>query len=441
MRRSKLLVAALCCGMTLPMPVSGPLTGPASAQIPEWSVTQAIWGAGIQMGAAQMAALNDDRPNLVMALTRLLTAMEGAPGCFDPTPWAAILARVQAGAAPRTVFEDVRRLLEPPNGPVLESVLRCPCVARGPSEPPPRCDQPLSCSFCLGPSIRTRWLGTGGERGALGCPTMSEADAEPASPATTGRYAQFRGGDGAYIVLYGSGERAGRAYVVRGCMFRLYRSRGGTTGALGFPLGDEYAVEGGMRQDFEGGALFWNERTRQCGDVKPAPGASLSGLRWEVPCRASAGSGCNADDPAPVTADMNGEPGVVYRVTLRFRGVVEQKTYDGGSDDGAFWQEGGTPAADPHDIYKLEISAPPQVYYLNRGSSGGDATHPIDYTKTLRIATGARVTLTAAVIDGAQLGNHDASGRAIVVPGVPPAPAPYDGQFIQMDVVDVAPAL
>jgi hypothetical protein len=36
-----------------------------------------------------------------------------------------------------------------------------------------------------------------------------------------------------------------------------------------------------------------------------------------------------------------------------------------------------------------------------------------------------------------EIKNLDAQGTPAVVPGVPPAPAAFDGQFIQMDVVSV----
>jgi hypothetical protein len=36
--------------------------------------------------------------------------------------------------------------------------------------------------------------------------------------------------------------------------------------------------------------------------------------------------------------------------------------------------------------------------------------------------------------------NQDTTGTQIVVPGFPPAPNAYDGQFVQMDVAAVIPA-
>lgn len=185
-----------------------------------------------------------------------------------------------------------------------------------------------------------------------------------------------------------------------------------------------------------GGSRWWRGQKRPQG-----PGGRLSGLRWDIPCGATdAGApSCPCADPESVTTNMDGEAGAVYDVVLRFRGVVEVKAYSEGSNDGAFWQVGGTPAGDTFNIYRLEISEPAQVFYLNRGVRGPDRTWRVDYTKTIRIATGARVTLSAKTLDSAQLTNRDEAERPIVVEGVVPAPAAYNGQFIQMDVVGVTP--
>lgn len=160
-------------------------------------------------------------------------------------------------------------------------------------------------------------------------------------------------------------------------------------------------------------------------------GAELNGLRWELPY--------GAGDPAPVTAVFQGRTGKEYSVSLRFRGVVEQRAYTGGTDDGAYWQVGGdTPGTgDVFNIYKLEISSPPQVFYLNKGTSGISRVWAIDYTKRIVISGGATITLTAQTIDTAIIDNTDGSGNRVYVPDVPPYPEAFPGQFIQMDVVSV----
>jgi hypothetical protein len=176
-------------------------------------------------------------------------------------------------------------------------------------------------------------------------------------------------------------------------------------------------------------------------DPNAGVAAGLNGLRWEIPCgTVSGGVACPTVDPAPVSATLGGAAGAAYDVTLRFRGVVEQKTYLGGASDGGLWQVGGTPATDTYNIYQLTVSAPQQVFYLNRGTSSITRTWLLDYQETVRMNTGAIVTLTAQAIDAQEIRNLDDQSVPLVVPDIPPAPQAFDGQFIQMDVLTVATA-
>ena len=166
----------------------------------------------------------------------------------------------------------------------------------------------------------------------------------------------------------------------------------------------------------------------------------LGGLRWELPCTGagSAPANCATPEEDIDTRVITGNAGARYQVTLQFRGVVEQKTYSGATTTDGLWAEGGTPDSGSFNIYKLHISAPEQTYYLNNGSSGIDNCFLVDIEKTVDIDTGATVTLEASAGgDGLETKNVDEQGSPIVVPGVSPDPEPYDGQFIQMDVVAV----
>ena len=66
----------------------------------------------------------------------------------------------------------------------------------------------------------------------------------------------------------------------------------------------------------------------------------------------------------------------------------------------------------------------------------GHYVFPIDYRVTIAIRAGATVTMGAYDSNDVAIANH----KHIVVPGVPPAPAPFDGQFFQLDVESVKPA-
>lgn len=104
-------------------------------------------------------------------------------------------------------------------------------------------------TFYRGPSttyatrgyIRTYYEQQGGVRGVLGLPTRNEY-------ATAGGYRQdFAGGS---ILLTTQG-----AFVTRGALRAEWLRRGGETGALGFPLGNERAGDGRWAQRFQGGTL------------------------------------------------------------------------------------------------------------------------------------------------------------------------------------------
>jgi hypothetical protein len=164
---------------------------------------------------------------------------------------------------------------------------------------------------------------------------------------------------------------------------------------------------------------------------------SLQGLRWEMPCKPQHADICDAAVAKPIkTATLAGDPATTYDVTLRFRGVVEQQAYAGGRADG-LWYVGGRSDNGLYNIYELATSAPAQVFYLNAGHASLAYVWPLDYQQTIRIQGGSTVTLIADPQDGSLVSNVDEHGKPIVVPGVPPAPAPFDGQFIQMDVVSV----
>ena len=167
--------------------------------------------------------------------------------------------------------------------------------------------------------------------------------------------------------------------------------------------------------------------------------ASLSGLRWELPCRSPASDTvCDTDNSLSLQTTLQGAPGQLYVVRLRIRGVLEEKTYTGGKPLGQFML-GGAPAIDDWNTYALTVSSPAQTVYLNPGTSGLYYCVPVDDTVTLTMQGTATVRLWAEVYDAQQIVNVDASGSAILVPGVAPYPAAFNGQFAQIDVISVQP--
>jgi hypothetical protein len=192
-----------------------------------------------------------------------------------------------------------------------------------------------------------------------------------------------------------------------------------------------------------------------CQDVA----GGLSGLRWNLPCTGpSNGISCPSEpdggSSVTVSATLGGAGGARFDVTLRFRGVVEQRTYvgfdaggatgaeaEGGVNPGFFIAGGATPSlTDTFNIYELEISDPPQTYYLNSGRSGINEVWLVDYLASIPMNAGATITLTANTVEGVETSNQGVDGGPVLVPGVAPYPKPYDGQFVQMDVTAVTSA-
>lgn len=174
-------------------------------------------------------------------------------------------------------------------------------------------------------------------------------------------------------------------------------------------------------------------------DMGPPP--FLRGLRVELPCTGPLmGSLCPA--PAVVTdsATLMGSAGVSYDVAFRIRGVTEGRRYTCTTMTGSWCVGGGTPSrSDNYNVWGLAIGSPVQQYYLNAGMEAPES-FVLDDTHVVRIAAGATVTLTGDSINSAEFPNRDASGMPVVVPGVPPDPMAFDGEFVQIDVLSIVPA-
>jgi hypothetical protein len=170
--------------------------------------------------------------------------------------------------------------------------------------------------------------------------------------------------------------------------------------------------------------------------------AAFDLLRYEVPC-AGNGPGCTDDDfcitPNVVDdeATLAGTEGVTYELTVRVRGVVSEKSYAGGVADGS-WYIGGAPLPSTYSYAQLTVSEPPQVYFLNNGTLQ-DQCIGLDYQRTITATTGATLTITHGDTNSCSAINQDDDGDPIVIPEIPPAPDPFDGQFVQIDLVGALP--
>jgi len=174
--------------------------------------------------------------------------------------------------------------------------------------------------------------------------------------------------------------------------------------------------------------------------VGPAP-SCLSSQQWLLPCTSGGTLACSTTGTSSTANTCVGDSATTYYVTLRFRGVVEPKIYTGGTYDGVTpgFNVDGTPDGTGANIYKLVVSSPSHTYYLNAVPStwvySACSVYAIDYTKTIPVNGGASVTLTALSIDSSECRNNAATGGPLSVSGITTPAQPYDGQFMQVDVV------
>jgi hypothetical protein len=184
------------------------------------------------------------------------------------------------------------------------------------------------------------------------------------------------------------------------------------------------------------------------GKAKDA-GTSLNGYRFEFPCKGTMpenpkkGAGCQSalvkGDPFKTdnfkkVINFGGDTGKTYKATLRFRGVVEPMMYKNGKMDGDYFYIGGEPNNGTYNIYKIDIASPKSHYFLNRQDKVGHRIFTIDYTKTIEVKGGSSITLSGNGQNGKLISNF----AQHVVPEIAPAPKPYHGQFIQIDVIKVS---
>ena len=147
---------------------------------------------------------------------------------------------------------------------------------------------------------------------------------------------------------------------------------------------------------------------------------ALSGLKWLMPATGPLpGRHDVCSDPADVTASVTGNPGQLYTVTFKIRGIVETEKYTGrvgGSASGYLFTCSNPTQAVPAIVspnpgwqgneYALVISNPAATYFLNGDADNPDSyCHPIDYTFSTTIYAGATVKLKARSGDGVEEAN------------------------------------
>jgi hypothetical protein len=165
------------------------------------------------------------------------------------------------------------------------------------------------------------------------------------------------------------------------------------------------------------------------------------------------------------TVTLGGDPRILYDIELSVEGIVEARSYAGGSDqsqaselpaDG--WYVGGKPrVGNAGSVYLLRVTEPAQDYFLNAVATADDtrlrrSVFPVKYAATVRARGGTTVRLVLADPnahavqncadpdeDGCTPVTHDfVDPKLLVAAGVDAAP--FDGQFLGLLVTGVARA-
>lgn len=182
-------------------------------------------------------------------------------------------------------------------------------------------------------------------------------------------------------------------------------------------------------------------------DPMSGPASGMHGFRWEVPCEGAtfpAGDTCRWDATRfsrtfKKEITFGGEAGTTYEVTIRIRGVTEPRTYE---LDGKVvnpgpkpsFLVGGTPVpGNDYNVYRIVVSKPAQTYHLNAYRQVGHMTFDVDYQATIKVEGKALVSMEGQDSNQEEISNY----HRYVIPGIPPAPNPFNGQFLQLDVVSV----
>ncbi len=179
------------------------------------------------------------------------------------------------------------------------------------------------------------------------------------------------------------------------------------------------------------------------GVAGPAPGFSLHTL-LPVACGVAQGSTeCHCPAGSTTIGILPGIAGKTYQYTFLVSGLVELKSYTGGTQSGFFYT-GGSNANDGNaNSYGLVVTTPanaPNVtasqgqFFLNAstGGAGRYQNNVVQYKVTLTAQAGQAMVLTTNSFDGFQASNPN----ALTVPGITSPAQPFNGQFIRLDLVN-----
>jgi hypothetical protein len=234
---------------------------------------------------------------------------------------------------------------------------------------------------------------------------------------------------------------------------------GGRVGGMGGRFGGRGGF-GGVSG--AAGAGVAGKGTSGAGGLGPNP---LDGFVFQTPCGRGMMSGglctvtptCDSPEASlpgmhstDVTVVMPGTPGVRYEAELHVQGLVESKTYTGGTDQDGYssvfpadgFYTGGFPTATTASTYLIRVTSPARDYFLNSISpptmSSVAPPMAVDYRANILFDGGTTIRLVSADSDCKILPNCGSPGgpsmcSPLSVPNLDPrfgVPQPYQGQFV-----------
>ncbi|HZK99664.1 MAG TPA: hypothetical protein VFC47_07165 [Caulobacteraceae bacterium] len=136
----------------------------------------------------------------------------------------------------------------------LAAMMLAGCLAAGSAA--------AACGEDLSAPVAAAWAALDGATGRLGCPTTKAAPAAPSPSGVRALETDFTGG---VVIVWPEGTpRAGQAFAIPGCLWRLWFQYGGPTGWLGLPTSDIRNTPDGQRQSFEGGEGWYSRASDTC---------------------------------------------------------------------------------------------------------------------------------------------------------------------------------
>jgi hypothetical protein len=186
----------------------------------------------------------------------------------------------------------------------------------------------------------------------------------------------------------------------------------------------------------------------QGGSANPAKiAADIDGFRLEAPCKDADHFGLDHTDNCDTTPEVDrqsyqrhlgGDPNVVYDVRVRARGLSEPNIYVNGKLTPPRYYVGGHSSTPDYSAYSITVVDPAQVYFFNYNASIGHFVFVVDVDVVIPMRGGTLVTFDVNGPGAAPNGHGVSNRERVVVPEVAPAPLPFNGQFMQFDVISVA---